>query len=265
MFDFSKEYMNDFSFWYPKVKDCGIPQPSTVFVRLPDYNSSEEAKRLYKAFYLENYAEDIAVIRKFIDEQVVPKLSESDIRGHLFLKNGRFSNKFDAAKSCDVFGYHELADHLARINYEDICADIGGEREIVVRKFIPYDRCNTPCIYHGLPLRPEARVFYDFDRKRTIFSTNYWDFDYVYPHLYDATDKIVFKSERALLKEKTETLLRLGERMVESAMKGVVGLDGQWSIDLLRDENDTIWLIDMAIAQRSAYWELRPDKVLYPD
>ena len=43
-------------------------------------------------------------------------------------------------------------------------------------------------------------------------------------------------------------------------MKRVNGLNGQWSVDILMDESGTLWLIDMAIAQRSAYWELQPGK-----
>lgn len=39
-------------------------------------------------------------------------------------------------------------------------------------------------------------MFYDFDTRKPIFTANYWDYDYVYPHLHDATDKIVFEHER---------------------------------------------------------------------
>ena len=34
---------------------------------------------------------------------------------------------------------------------------------------------------------------------------------------------------------------------------------------VLLDEQGKFWLIDMAIAQRSAYWELRPDKEAYSE
>ena len=42
-------------------------------------------------------------------------------------------------------------------------------------------------------------------------------------------------------------------------MRDVQGLTGQWSVDVLMDEREKFWLIDMAIAQRSAYWEQRPE------
>ena len=53
--------------------------------------------------------------------------------------------------------------------------------------------------------------------------------------------------------------------MVSDAMRDVQGLTGQWSVDVLLDEQCKFWLIDMAIAQRSAYWEMRPDKEKYSE
>ena len=252
------ENWNDFSYWYPRIRDCGIPQPKTVVIKLPDYHDSELSARLYQSFYFDNYAEDIGVIRDFAEKNVIPQLEAKNMRGHLFVKNGRFSNKFDAAKSCEIFGLHELAEHIGRINYESICCDAGGETEIVVREYIEFDRGNTPCIYNGLPLRPELRVFYDFDSKKVLFAVNYWDYDYVRPHLYYATDKIVFDHERERIEKAVEAMKPACIEMVEEAMSNVTGLTGAWSIDLLQSEDGKIWLIDMAVAERSAYWDMRP-------
>ena len=108
-------------------------------------------------------------------------------------------------------------------------------------------------------------MFYDFDKGRTVFVANYWDSDYVFPHLYEATDRIIFEHERGRLETAfQENRVRVQE-MVETAMKRVSSLTGQWSVDILMDEEDNLWLIDMAIAQRSAYWEQRPDKAEYPE
>ena len=46
--------------------------------------------------------------------------------------------------------------------------------------------------------------------------------------------------------------------MVADAMQTVTGLDGPWSIDIMQDDRGNFWLIDMAIAELSAYWEKRP-------
>lgn len=80
-----------------------------------------------------------------------------------------------------------------------------------------------------------------------------------YPHLHDATDKIVFEHERERIEGAFKSEKDRVQAMVETAMKRVTGLAGQWSVDILMDEGDNLWLIDMAIAQRSAYWEKRPE------
>ena len=111
----------------------------------------------------------------------------------------------------------------------------------------------------ALHLRPEFRVFYDFDARKPIFTANYWDYDYVYPHLYHATDKIIFEHERERLEGVYAHFKDAVQDKVADAMQNVQGLTGQWSVDVLMDEREKFWLIDMAIAQRSAYWEMRPE------
>lgn len=138
MFDFSREHENDFSFWYPKVKDCGIQTPRTFYTKLPSAQDEPEyAGRLYQAFYMEHPKEDEAVVRAYLDERVIPKLIEMNLTGHVFVKNGRFSNKFNANGTCNLYGLHELYRSIIGINYGAMCVGADGMDEIVVRKFIP--------------------------------------------------------------------------------------------------------------------------------
>lgn len=264
MMDLSRENENNFSFWFPKVKNCGIPVPKTRFAKVPAREQEPKfTDRLYQAFYMEHPTDDMAVIQEWIDRFVLMDLMKEGLTGHLFVKNARFSNKFDARGSCNIWGLSELARAIANINYAAMCCDADGVDEIVVREFIESDSRRTPCIYNGLPLRPEFRVFYDFDKNGVIFTANYWDFDYVYPHLHDATDRIIFSHERDRINAAYLGDRRRVQEMVWAAMQRVHGLTGQWSVDILMDEQDNLWLIDMAIAQRSSYWELRPDKETY--
>ncbi len=264
MFDYTREHENDFSFWYPKVKDCGIPSPKTFYTKLPSAEDEPEyAIRLYEAFYMEHPQQDEAFVKTYLEDRIIPKLNEEKLNGHVFVKNARFSNKFNANGTCNLYGLHELYRAIILINYEAMCCGAEGVDEIVVREFIESDHMKTPCIYNGLPLRPEFRVFYDFDTRKPVFTANYWDFDYVYPHLYDATDKIIFYHERKRIEGAYKKHKDSVQAMVADAMQNVQGLTGQWSVDILMDEDGSFWLIDMAIAQRSAYWELRPDKETY--
>lgn len=137
MFDYTREHENDFSFWYPKIKDCGIPTPLTFYTKLPSAEEEPEyVKRLYEAFYMEHPKEDEEVVKAYLEERVIPKLKEMGLTGHVFVKNGRFSNKFNANGTCNLYGLHELYRAIILINYEAMCCGAEGADEIVVRKFI---------------------------------------------------------------------------------------------------------------------------------
>lgn len=242
---------NDFSYWFPKVKNCGMNVPETYFMKLTGCDD------LIRAFYMDNPEKDIRMVQEWVDSVLAPELRKEGLLGHIFVKNGRFSNKFDF-RQCELYGVSDLARSIVNINYQALCCGAGGCDEIVVRKFVEYDRRNTPCIYGGLPLRNEFRVFYDFDSRSTMFVVNYWDYDYVYPSLYNATDRIVFDHERSRIELCYEEHKEEVNHLVSDAMKSVSGLEGQWSVDVLMDEKGDYWLIDMAVAQRSAYWDRRP-------
>ena len=66
MFDYTREHENDFSFWYPKIKDCGIPTPLTFYTKLPSAEEEPEyVKRLYEAFYMEHPKEDEETVKAY--------------------------------------------------------------------------------------------------------------------------------------------------------------------------------------------------------
>ena len=102
-------------------------------------------------------------------------------------------------------------------------------------------------------------MFYDFDNQRVIFTENYWNYEYVYKNLFDITDRIIFDHERERIETSFNDNKSKVEDLVSSSMKNVTGMSGCWSVDILMDDNGEFWLIDMAIAERSAYWGNRPD------
>lgn len=249
---FERSAQNKFSFWYPKIKDCGIPVPKSLIFDVPLQGNES----LSEHFYMQRPQEDLAAIQAWVSRTVLPKLKEEKMSPLLFIKNSVFSNKFDAS-TCLIMA-EQLPWALANINLAAACVDADGWEELVVRERIHYNRSFTPCIYNGLPLRPEFRVFFDFTKGSPIFTANYWDWDYVYPHLFDATDKCVFMHEREHLTTMFNAYKDEAAAIVFEHMKNVEGLEGSWSIDVLLDERKQWWLIDMAVAEQSAYWELRP-------
>lgn len=244
---FERIQQNNFSFWFPKVEHCGIRVPRSIIIPVGD--------EMIHHFCMEQSG-DYEAILCFVKNNVEPAVKEAKF-GLCFVKNGTFSNKFDASHSC-LPQPGSLTEAIININYGALCTGAGGEGEIVIRERIPHDARVTPCIYHGLPFRTEFRVFYDFDDQQVIFVANYWDYDYVYPHLHDVTDRIIFEHQREKMESKFEALKDKAAQTVAEAMKNVSGLDGAWSVDLLLDEKDEFWLIDMAVAEQSAYWDRRP-------
>ena len=90
---FERENENNFSFWFPKVKNCGIPAPKTFFKGLPTHKDEPEfAARLYRAFYMENPRKDMDTVREWLNRDVIPELKEMELTVHIFVKNARFSN-----------------------------------------------------------------------------------------------------------------------------------------------------------------------------
>lgn len=185
---------NRFSFWWGKTKDCGIPVPKTMVFSVP----AEVIRAAWdhgQAGYESWFYRDVA-----------PVLRKEGLDGAVFIKNGVFSNKFDARYCfCNAW---EIPHSLMAINgaAAEMIMGYDGEDELVVRERIPYDCRVSPCIYDGLPPRPEFRVFYDFDERKVLYVCNYWEYDYVRPHLFTATDSIIFDHEaehiRQVFKEK---------------------------------------------------------------
>ena len=243
-----KEHMNQnyFGYWFPKIKDCGIKVPKTLIFEVP---------REYEThFFSEEPDTDFRAVERWINKNVIPVLKKSELNGKLlFIKNGLFSNKFDAT---DCFtSVRRLADSLMNINYAALCLGAGGWEELVIRERIPHNMKKTPCIYGGLPLRSEFRVFYNFDTHKVLYTTNYWQYDYVCNKLYDITDKVIFEYMRKKLEAEFEKNEKKVSSLVHLAMKRINELKGNWSIDIMMDENGNFWLIDMAIAEESAYWK----------
>ena len=196
-----------------------------------------------------------------INEVLKPTLQKMEPYKKYFIKNGCFSNKYDFS-TC-IATKETLAENLWKINYESAMYDTGGNTELVVREIIPYNEEKIPTIYNGMPLRTELRVFYNMDKKKIEYVTDYWDYDYCYENLPNITDKIIFK----WFHQQDSTIERL-KYITDYIYKNIHSLEfddtlkGIWSIDFMLctdceeyGDYDGVYLIDMARGFRSAYWD----------
>lgn len=197
-----------------------------------------------------------------------------------FVKTGIFSSKFDfrnahVSRPKEV---RELGEYLLFISHQAVMMasyfvsphtyGAATTNEWVVRDYIR-DVEDNPCIYKGLPLHTEYRVFVDFDTKQVIGVANYWDpklMQQRFGHEADAHsphnihDYVVYDMhEPTLTKRYNENVGKVREH-VEKLLADV-DMTGQWSMDIMQNGDD-FYIIDMALAENSALNECVPKNLI---
>ena len=247
-----KENPNNFSFWFKEVLNGIGPKRFNKDFIIPFSVVIDCPEKLLGRFTCEEPG-DYEEIIDWIVKDVYPVVKDKFPEGQCFVKNGCFSNKFNFNASCFLqeISVVEIFKKLREISCGAMMLETGGDLEFVFRRFIeaknPYGH-----IYNGMPVRPETRVFYDFETKKVLYSANYWDWNYCSEYWNDEDFAVMEKCKDKLNSffELTKTAL---EEKVAKNFK-YVKLKGQWSIDFMA-EGGMWYMIDMAIAQRSAYWD----------
>lgn len=205
--------------------------------------------------------------------------------GDYFLKTGVFSSKFDFrnARVNDPQEIAEIGDYLLYTHHLALAMagplnavptyGAGTSAEWAVREFVPADP-GAPEIYHGMPLRCELRVFVDCDSDEVLSVVPYWNPETMknrFSQMADADhpdnrhDMVVYLLAEEELTRRFEELREPVARMVEEMLPGLA-LEGQWSLDVMSQgkNSDDLWLIDMARAQSSAFYESVPEGLRRP-
>lgn len=214
--------------------------------------------------------EAITPATKHIINEWATKVFDLQSNGDYFIKTGTYSSKFDFrnARVTTPEEVHDIGEYLLYIHYQalsmshstnNICVyGASTTNEWVVREFIP-DSQRLPTIYKGLPLRCEYRVFIDCDSNEVLGCHPYWDETVMnkrfaeYRNNHDIHDGVTFK----LAADRLTTTYMENEDRIKAEVARLLpdlNLTGQWSIDIMQNEND-FYLIDMAIAENSAYYK----------
>lgn len=246
--DFLHNDVNNLSYWFPKIEKVekyGIRIPKTSVIKVPD--------DLLDCFFCERDG-DYEAIEEWVEHDIMSFLS--DLQAPVFMKNGCFSNKFDFKNNCliESIDNETVSRHICRLQNDSLMFDTGGNLEIVFREWVkPKD--GTKTIYNGMPLRSEMRLFYDFDNHRYLYDVNYWDWDYCYDYISrNDHDKEVYSGEYVKISNSLEMTRKEKLPIIINALSHVTGLKGMWSVDFILEDGE-VWLIDMAVAHRSAYWD----------
>lgn len=258
-FESMQKDKNNLSFWFPKLNiettRTILKKPNTWFHEVPE--------EIYHHMYLEGEGLTLEqhqeAIYQWVKDELYPKIPQ-ELHRPIFIKNGTFSDKFNFRNCAVLCSPLAIAAAFTDLSYDSLCFETQGNSEIVIRERIMADTSKVPTIYNGMPMRTEFRVFYDFDSKRFLYCHNYWDYDYCYPVISrnDASDAVVFEKYHAHYDEQYVMNKEKVSYEVAEALKNVQGLEGPWSVDVMMDEAGNFWLIDMATAYTSAYWD--PEK-----
>ena len=231
---------NSMGHWLPALVEAarnveGLRIPETTIARVP-----LPILQLTRCEYM-----TLTPTTKRIVDEWAKKVFELETSGDYFIKTGTYSSKFDfrnvrvnAPKEIDELGEYLLFIHFQALQMASpLCRPCiygaSTTNEWVVRRFIP-DTENRPTIYKGLPLRTDS--------------------------LHDAI------TYRAAEPELMRTYEANKDRVADLARAILPNLDlaGQWSIDIMQDGDD-LWLIDMALAENSAFYrETVPAALMRP-
>lgn len=200
-----------------------------------------------------------------------------------FIKTGTYSSKFDFrnAKVSSPKEVRELGEYLLFIQHQaQMMASplsapsiygVSTTNEWAVREYIP-DTENNPCIYKGMPLHTEYRIFVDLDEQSVLGMNPYWDPKVMkrrFGHgddadsLHQMHDYVIYAAHEETLMSRYHTNAKTVRNHIQDMLPDMyrAGLTGQWSIDIMQNGND-FYIIDMALAADSALSGCVPEGLL---
>ena len=265
---------NSIGYWLPKVV---VPVDTEGFFKIPKTTIIKVPLPLLQLTRIDFDRLTPATIA--IVDQFCHKAFQLDDNEDYFVKTGTYSSKFDF-RNAHVVGekeVRELGEYLLYIHFQALSMshyDLSGRNQPIiygvsttnewcVREFIK-DTENRPTIYNGLPLRTEYRAFVDFDTKQVVGIHPYWDAKVMknrFDNGLDAGtpkmmhDAVTYRACQDLLETQyAENKDRVVKHLRKIVQSSDIPLGGQWSVDVMQNGDD-FWIIDMAQADRSAYYK----------
>ena len=266
---------NSMSHWLPQLVDACQGQ---TFFKIPATTIAHVPLPLLQLTHLE-YEELTQTTLDIVDKWAMKAFGLNEAKDY-FSKTGVYSSKYDFrnAKVSGKKEVRELGEYLVYIHFQanSMAGPLVQPRSIygvstttewVVREFIP-DKENNPCIYKGLPLHTEYRIFVDCDTDQVLGYTPYWEPEMMKnrfdqgndansPH--QVHDYVIYKMHEDTLMARYEANIEAVVEHVKNILPAL-NLQGQWSIDIMQNGDD-FWLIDMALAENSAFYEVVPPQL----
>ena len=262
---------NSMGFWFPKLKEAIDSQD---FFKVPKTKVQKVPMEILQLSRL-GYETLTPTTLKIVDKYCM-KAFDLDVTKSYFVKTGTYSSKFNFrnAKVTGEKEVRELGEYLLFLSSQAVLMagpltqpsiyGMSTTNEWVVREYIE-DVENNPCIYNGMPLHTEYRVFVDFNTDEILGVSPYWRPDVMLKRFgpdanpnspHDKHDYVIYKMHEPVLMERYEKNV---EKVLENMQQIVhdTDLPGQWSIDVMQNGDD-FYIIDMATACTSALADCVP-------
>lgn len=264
--------------WFPQLVDACR---GNGFFRLPATAIAKVPLPLLQLTRLQ-YEEHTSTTMDIVDRWAFEAF-KLDEEKEYFIKTGTYSSKFDFRNAL-VRGpkeVRELGEYLLFIHYQANhmasplvkpapIYGVSTTNEWVVREYIR-DKEANPCIYHGMPLHTEYRVFVDCDTDEVLSIVPYWESETM-KHRFASEgqpdspkqmhDYVIYKAHEDVLMGRYHEHESEVRSHIRDILPGLT-LEGQWSIDVMQN-GDEFWIIDMAPAENSYFYDSVPPELRRP-
>lgn len=221
-------YLTSMLYWYPRIRNLGIPQPKTRIYKL--------TKRELKIFYNEQFPSTLM-------KNIKPIISEFSYP--LFVRTDFASGKHGWEDTCFVENEEKLSRNIFGVVVENLIADLFGLpfEALVFREYIPLD-AGFKAFYGNMPVAKERRYFIKDNQIQCHHP--YWPKDSIRTPDKEDWERIIEEQNKEA--ENEIKLLSNYCLMVSNV------LEGYWSIDFAYGQDKDWYLIDMALGDDSFHW-----------
>lgn len=222
---------NSMCYWWPLVKDLGIPVPKTIIAPL-------DREKVFEFFD----GEDV----DFPEVHAAAK----EIGYPVFLRTDLCSGKHDWKNTCYVENPFALNRHIVNVCEANELWSLAGlpYTSMVVREFLPLETAFT-AFSGDMPINKEFRFF--VRDGKVICSHFYWPEEAFNSH----------PARMAHVPDWREQLAKLAEISTEekilitaAAERAGTVLGGFWSLDFAKTCSGEWYLIDAALGEQSYHW-----------
>jgi len=228
---------NSLLYWYPKIRNLGIPTPRTKTVKL----SKEEIKLCRGEMLPPGLVDKVKnLLRKF--------------EYPVFIRTDLSSGKHSWKKSCFVRSEKDIRGNLHEVIILNLLSGLFGLpfRAIAVREYIPLDSKFVGFL-GDMPVARERRYFIRDGKVQCRHP--YWVEDAVAQGTISYSWNKLPQNWREILKEintETEEEVKL---LTSYAEKVAMVLEGYWSVDFAKAKDGRWILIDMGLGDVSYHFD----------